>query len=349
MVAETEEEPAGRAGRDGHRAGPEPARVDLDGQDDAEVVQDRRNRGPQQNLQVGHVDVLGDDERGGAQRRRRQDRADAGRGEHAARLLPRVAGAAQDRPGHRTEADRGRGARSGHRAEQEAGQCHGAPRGRAGRLEQREAQVDEEPAGAGGVEHRTVDREQHDVGGAHVQRDAVEAGLIVVEAVDDLAVVDARVADRPRDRQEAAVVGVEEEGHADDRQHQTGGAPAGLQHQHRQDRAHHDVGDGEGPLPVEERVEPAARIAQRDRQHRIEAHEQGDGREHPVEDPGVVPFLRFGAAGPAAVAEEDQRQHRAEEEDQVVLVSPLQRREHLPQHEERHQEAHGGHQLVQAR
>ena len=283
MVAEAQQQLAGRPGRDRHRVRAEPAGVDLHGQHDAQVVEQCRDRRPEQDLQVGHADVLGDDERGRAQRGWGQDGADAGRGQHSAGLLPRVAGPAQDRPAHRTQADRGRGAGAGHRAEQETGQGHRAARRGAGLAERGEAQVDEEPAGPGRVQHRAVDGEQHDVGGADVQRDAVEAGLVVVEAVDDLAEVEPGVPDRPADRQEAAVVGVEEERHADDRQHQPGGAPAGLQHQQGQPGAHDDVEHGERALPVQERVEATTGVAQHQRQHRVQADQQGQRREQPVE------------------------------------------------------------------
>ena len=99
--------------------------------------------------------------------------------------------------------------------------------------------------------------------------------------------------------------------------------------------------DAQRALPVEERVEPAAGVTPADRQHRVERHEQGHAGQHPVEDARVVAARRArrGAGRSGAVADEDQRQHRGQEEDQVVLVAPLQRGEHLPQHEHRGQEA----------
>ena len=146
------------------------------------------------------------------------------------------------------------------------------------------------------------------------------------------------MADRPGDRQEAAVVGVEEEGDADQGEHRPGCPPAGLQHQEGQQGAHDDVHGAQRALPVEERVEPAACVAPADRQHRVERHEQGQAGQHPVRRPGHVALVRRRpAVGP--VADEDEREHRGQEEDQVVLVAPLQRREDLPQHEDRDQEA----------
>lgn len=64
-------------------AGAEASGVDLDGEEDAEVVQQGRDDRPDEDLDVGDAEVLGDDEGRGAHRRRREDRADAGGGEHA--------------------------------------------------------------------------------------------------------------------------------------------------------------------------------------------------------------------------------------------------------------------------
>ena len=98
------------------------ARVGLDRQQDADVVEDRRHERVDEHLQVADLEDLGDDERGGAERRRGEDRADAGRGHDPAALVLGVAGLAQQRPGDAAERDGGRhaGARDG--AEQEAGE-----------------------------------------------------------------------------------------------------------------------------------------------------------------------------------------------------------------------------------
>ena len=93
-------------------------------------------------------------------------------------------------------------------------------------------------------------------------------------------------------------------------------------------------------LPVEERVEPAARVTDTDRQHRVERHEQGHPGQRPVEDARVVaPATLVRPSSGGAVADEDQRQDGGQEEDQVVLVAALERCEDLPQHEHRGQEA----------
>ena len=131
-------------------------------------------------------------------------------------------------------------------------------------------------------------------------------------------------------------------------QDRPGGPAARLQHQHGQQGTHDDVHHAQRALPVEERVEPAARVADPERQHRVERHEQGHRGEQPVEDTGVVAppaLVRAPAAG--AVADEDERQDRGEEEDQVELVAALERCEDLPQHEHRGQEAQRDHDAVE--
>ena len=297
-------------------------------------------RSPSEHGDVGDAEVLRDDERRGAHRRRRQDRADAGRGEHAAGRLLRVAGRLEDRPGERAQGDRGRRTGAGHGAEQEAGGRHGAARCRCGAAEQRELILDEEPAGAHPLQDRAVDREQHDVGRGDVERDTEEAAGLVVEAVDDLLEVETDVRDRPADRQVAAVVGVGEEQDADHRQHQArwyGGpprAPAAAGRPATTSRVQQRA------LAVEEALEPAADAALRERQHRVEPDDQRQRGERPVDEPGSSRSSRStGGAGPGAVADEDQRQRDGEEEDQVVLAALRQRAEHLLQHEERDQEA----------
>ena len=292
-----------------------------------------------------------------------------GRREHAAGRLAGVAGPLEDRPGERAQRHRGRRAGAGHGAEQEAGGGHGAARGGAGAAEQREAELDEEAARAHPVEDRAVDREQHDVRRGDVERDAEEPAGLVVEAVDDLLEVHADVRDGPVDRQVAAVVGVGEEHQADRGQHHARRTAGGLEDQHQQHRAGDDVEQEQRALPVEEAGEAsAAEVGERQREDRVEADDERDRRQHPVEDPGVV-LARGGPHGGCGggralggggvrgvrdgplrgadpVAEEDQRQGDAEEQDQVVLAALLQRGEHLAQHEQRHREAPDPHEPV---
>ena len=90
--------------------------------------------------------------------------------------------------------------------------------------------------GAGRVQHRAVDGEQHDVGGGDVQRHSVEAGRLDERCADDLVPVHAGVRDRRALRQVAAVVGVAEGEQAHDRQRDARGPAAGLQHQQNHDR-----------------------------------------------------------------------------------------------------------------
>ena len=96
-------------------------------------------------------------------------------------------------------------------------------------------------AAPGLVEDRTVDREEDDVGGSDVEGDAVEAGGIVVEGVDDLIEVLAGVGAWPTDRNIGPVVAVEEEDEAEDRQDQARGSPCCLENEEQENSAHHDV------------------------------------------------------------------------------------------------------------
>ena len=258
VVARSQQEPprAGDVEVDPLRA--EPARVDLDGEEDAEVVEQGRHDRPGQHRDVGDAEVLGDDERRGTQGGRREDRTDAGGGEHASGGLPGIAGALEDRPGDGAQGHRRRRARPGDGPEQEARRGDRAPRSRAGLAEQREAERHEEPARTHPVQDRAVDREQHDVGRRHVQWHPEEPARLVVERVDDLLQVQSEVGDAPADREVAAVVGVGEEDQAHGRQHQPRRTPGRLEHEDQQDRTRDDVEQKQRALPVQEAIEAAA-------------------------------------------------------------------------------------------
>ena len=66
---------------------PHPCRIPFDHQSDRQVVQDGRHRRHDEHLQIRDAQVLGDEECRGAERRWRQECADAGCGEHARRPL----------------------------------------------------------------------------------------------------------------------------------------------------------------------------------------------------------------------------------------------------------------------
>ncbi len=272
VVAESAEQPPARLLADLDFARAVAPGVDLDSQQDAQVVQDRRHDRPDQHGQVRHAEVLRDDERGSPQRRRRQDRADARRRQHSACVLLRVAGAAEDRPRHRAETDRRRRPRTRHRAQEESGQRHGPARRCARPPECRKGQVDEELAGARRVKHRTVNREQHDVRGRDIERHTVEAGRLDERRADDLVPVHSGMRDRGALRQIAAVIRVRQREQADDRQSKTGRSTAGLEHEQQDDGAHDDVDHRGSALPAEELVESSTTACE------FEAAAPGTGR-----------------------------------------------------------------------
>ncbi len=230
MVAEAGQEPPGGRERDVDRVGAEAAGVDLDGQEDPEVVQQRRDEGVDQHLEVRDLEELGDDEGGGPQRGRGEDRPDSGGGQNPARRLGRVAGPAQDGPRDGPERDGGGHPGAGDRSEQEPRQRDRPARGGARPPEGGEAQIHEEPTGPGVLEDRAVDGEEHDVGGGDVERHPVDALRPHVELGHQTLGAVAAVGDRPVG-QVPAVVGVAEEAEADQREDGPHGPAGRLEHQ----------------------------------------------------------------------------------------------------------------------
>ncbi|GFJ92549.1 hypothetical protein Prum_061910 [Phytohabitans rumicis] len=137
--------------------------------------------------------------------------------------------------------------------------------------------------------------------------------------------------DRPGLREQPAVVAVRQEEQAHRRQHPTRRAPARLQDQHQQQRAHRHVERVEQPLPVEEAV-----VAAGQRQHRVQADGQGQAGEDPVGHRRPVAPVDPGHS--RSVRQKDERQYAGEKNDQIELAALGQRAEDLPQHEQRHRE-----------
>jgi hypothetical protein len=133
-----------------------------------------------------------------------------------------------------------RDARAGHRAQQEAGERGRAAGPGARAAERRVGELDEEPRGTAELEHRAVDREQHDVGGGDVERHAEEALEPHVALADDAVEAVALVLYAERLRDQAAEVRV-----GDEREHDLGQDPADraagrLEHEeHRHDARDH--------------------------------------------------------------------------------------------------------------
>ena len=162
----------------------------------------------------------------------------------------------------------------------------------------------------GVLEHRPVEREQDDVGGGDVERDAEDPLQAHVGLADDPRHAVAGVRDVPAHRQLAAEVGIEQEG-----DHHRGQDPAdraARRLQHEQDR-----GDAEGDVEVvglrgaaHELVERHERVAERD--HRAEGQQPvGDAR---ALGPGLLV-----TCAPAAVDEERQRERDEQEARPVAL------------------------------
>ena len=109
--------------------------------------------------------------------------------------------------------------------------------------ERREADVEEELAGAGVLEHGAVDREQDDVGRRDVERDAEDALGAHDERRRQPRQVVAAVADEPAVRDEVAVHGVGDEQHAHDRQDRPDGPPGRDEDQRDEQHPADDVDD----------------------------------------------------------------------------------------------------------
>ena len=277
VVAEPQQQFADRLDVHLHRPGLEPPGVHFDGEDDAEVVEDRGNGGPDQHLQVGDAQQRGDDEGCGAEGGRGHDGADTGSRQDGAAVFLRVAGLAQQRPGDAAEGHGGGDAGTGHGAEQEAGQGHG-PAGARLRLPERgEREVDEEFGGARGAQHGAVDGEQNDVrrrdvGGNPEQ--PLRPHDVVADQPDP---VEGRRVERCRDEGTECRIG--EETHHDERDEDAHGPAGRLQRDQDRDHAHGQVEVGRRDCAAEEAVPVRDDVGERN---------HGDCGEQPVQYGRVV-------------------------------------------------------------
>ena len=271
-------------------------------------------RRPAKHRQVGDLEVLGDDERRGPQRRRGQQGPDAGGGQHAAGPFGRVPGLAHDRPGDRAGADGGGRPPARHRAEQKSQATVVRP---AALRERRNAATERSTknlARAGEFEHRTVDREQHDVRRGDVERSPEEAAARVVQCIDDLIEIESGMRDRPILGEQPAVIAV---GQKQERTRREGPNPLVRRHASRISTSNSapiatSIGL-EQALTVQERVVAAAARPDPHRQHRIQADHQGDCGQHPVQCARPIVGLeagpvRTGRPGtPAAASRRERR------------------------------------------
>ena len=213
--------------------------VEFDHDQQRQVIETGRNRRHPDHVEIADLEKLGDQERGGAQHRRRQDRAEPAGGQQSAGGVFLKAGLGQHRIGHGADHHRGGDAGSRRSAEQERRQHHGASGAVRLAAHQRQREIDEEFAGAGLLQERAVDREQDDQRRRHIDRDAENAFQRDEEMADEPRQVIAAM--RPGRRQMRPEHRIGDEEQRDDRHDRPGGAPRRLQQQHDEDEADDDV------------------------------------------------------------------------------------------------------------
>jgi hypothetical protein len=272
------------------------ARVELDHQEEREVIEDGRDARHLDHFEVRDLEELRDEERGGAENRRREDRAEAAGGEKTAGGARLVARALQHRVRHRADGDRGGDTRPRGPAQQEGGEHHRTPRARGLAAEEREGEVEEELARAGVLQESAVNGEEDDERGRDVDRDAEDAFERHVHVADEAR--DVVAAMRPRRRQPRADEGVEQEDADHDGHDPAGAAARRLDHERDQHdpedhvpgrRVHvavgegvalpHHVDDGGHRDQRERRIpplQPVAKALRRREQHVAEEEDDAD-------------------------------------------------------------------------
>ena len=218
-----------------HVLGVEFLGVQFDHEQQRHVVETGRDGRHPDHVEIADLEKLGDQERSGAQHRRRQDRAQPAGCEQAARGVFLEARLGHHRIGHGADHD-GRGdARSGGAAEQERRQHDGAAGAVRLSAHQGQREIDEELAGAGLLQECAIDGEQDDQRRRHVDRDAENAFQRNEEVTDQTGqVVAAMGPGRRQIRTEHRVGDEQQRHHGHDR---AGRAPRRLQQQHDEDDA----------------------------------------------------------------------------------------------------------------
>ena len=209
--------------------------VQFDHDQQRHVIEAGRDRRHPDHVEIADLEKLGDQERGRAQHRRRQDGAEpAGREQPAGGVLLET-GLRHHRIGDGADHHGGGDARSGGAAEQERGQHHGAPGAVRLAAHQGEREVDEEFSGAGMQQERAIDREQDDQRGGDVDRDTENTFQRDEEMADQPRQVVAAMGPGRRQMRSQHRIGNEEQRHhGHDR---PGGAARRLQQQHDEDDA----------------------------------------------------------------------------------------------------------------
>ncbi len=149
--------------------------VEFHHEEQRQVVKDGRDGRHPDHVEIADLEEFGDQERRGTENRRRDDGAEPACRQQTAGGILLEAGLLHHRIGNGADRDRGRHARPRRPAEQKRRQ-HDRASGGVGRpSHQRHREVDEELAGAGLLQERAEDREQHDQGCGYVDRDAEDA------------------------------------------------------------------------------------------------------------------------------------------------------------------------------
>ena len=209
------------------------------------------------------------------------------------------------------------------------------------RAERGVRQLHEEPRGARVLEHGAVQREQDDVGGGDVERDAEQALEAHVRLPDEPLDPVALVGDAERVRDQPAQVRVREEGEADRRQDPPDRAARRLQHEQH---GHHAGGHVE-PFGCRRAAEQVV-----GRHRRVPDGDERQQPERPVEHRGPLRRVLGGARAPARAEHEERQQQRDGEERRPVLLrvdrveDPVDGEQRQPGAEDRHDHRRGARQ-----
>ena len=213
--------------------------VEFDHEQQRQIIETGRDRRHPDHVEIADLEKLGDQERGGAEHRRRQDGAEPAGRQQAAGGVLLEAGLGQHRIGDGADHHGGGDARSGGTAEQERRQHHGAAGAVRLAAHQRQREIDEELAGAGLLQERAVDREQDDQRRRDVDRDAEDALQRDEQMPDQPRQVVAAMGPGRRQMRAEHRIGDEQQRHH--RHDRPGGAPRRFQQQHDEHHADDDV------------------------------------------------------------------------------------------------------------
>ena len=291
---------------DRYRRHTELEHVELDHHEQRQVVEDGGHRRHQNDVEVADLQELGDEKCRGAQHGRRNDRAEAARGEQPAGGLLAVARADEHRVGDRSDRHGGRNARARRPAEQKRREYDGASRAGMLAAHRGEAEIEEELARAGMLQERAVDREQNDERRRHLDRRAEDTFERLIQKSRHAGQVVASM--RPLPGQPRTDEGVDEEGKDDAADDPAHGAAAGFEHQQHEGDAEEHIQGRRYDVAVPDVV--AA----------VEQVEDGRYPEHSAND--VPPHQ------PIAKARRDRKQEIDEEQHEADV--------HRPQHLRRH-------------